>query len=159
MAKTKRKPYAERSDVEKIESQWKKIKGLHTDRQASAAIVRAGTAAELAANFSIRREFKKRSDFDDAFVDKLLRWANGLDGKVNRLLIPLFAGKSQEGIVRGLKAVAERINRDRNAIVHQGEFRNRKKAAAIIKDTRHFVETLIGIYRANFRLTKIDLRT
>jgi hypothetical protein len=42
-----KKPYAQRSDLEKIHSQWHKLSGLHTREEWSAAIVRAATAAEL----------------------------------------------------------------------------------------------------------------
>ena len=36
--------------------------------------MRAATAAEIAANFVIRKEFESRSRFDAKFVDGLLRW-------------------------------------------------------------------------------------
>ena len=64
--------YEDRTDLEKIQSQWHKITGLHTRDEWSAAVVRAATAAELAANFAIREEFKARSNFDAQFVDSLL---------------------------------------------------------------------------------------
>lgn len=91
-----RKPYEERTDLEKIQSQWNKLSGLHSREEWSAAIVRAATAAELAANFAIRKEFESRSKFDSKFVDSLLRWANGLAGKIDRLLIPLSVGEEQQ---------------------------------------------------------------
>ena len=84
-----RKPYEKRSDLEKLHSQWHKLSGLHTREEWSAAIVRAATAAEIATNFAIRAEFGARSKFDPKFVDSLLRWANGLAGKLDRLLVPL----------------------------------------------------------------------
>ena len=85
-----RVPYEERSDLEKIQSQWTKLTGsLHNNEQWSAAIVRAATAAEIAANFAIRREFEANSQFESAFINSLLRWANGLSGKIDRLLLPL----------------------------------------------------------------------
>ncbi len=49
-----KKDYDKRSEVEKIESQWTKLSGLHTGEEWSAAVVRAATAAELAANLGLR---------------------------------------------------------------------------------------------------------
>lgn len=83
------KPYEQRTDLEKVQSQWHKLSGLHTREEWSAAIVRSATAAEIAANFAVRAEFAERSQFDSAFVDNLLHWANGIAGKLDRLLIPL----------------------------------------------------------------------
>ena len=45
--------YEKRSDVEKIKTKWTKLSGLHTRSEWSAAVVRAATAAELAANQAI----------------------------------------------------------------------------------------------------------
>jgi hypothetical protein len=157
--KKKRKPYSQRSEIEKIRSQWRKIKGLHNEKQASAAVMRAATAAELAANFAIRKEFSSRSQFDAVFVDKLLRWANGLDGKMSRLIMPLFESKAERDVIRSLKAVADRINRERNGIAHQGEFRTGQEARIIIEEARHFTETLVRIYRPNFGLSQIKKST
>jgi hypothetical protein len=75
------KAYEERTGLQKIQSQWHKLTGLHTREEWSAAVIRAATAAELAANFAIREGFRTKSSLDPKFVDSLLRWANGLDGK------------------------------------------------------------------------------
>ena len=61
----KKKPYDERSDLEKILSQWKKLSGLVKRKEWSAAVVRAATAAEIATNFAIRKEFSEKSNFDE----------------------------------------------------------------------------------------------
>jgi hypothetical protein len=53
--------FEQRNDQEKIQSQWNKLIGLHSREEWSAAIVRAATAAEIAANFAVRQEFKSRS--------------------------------------------------------------------------------------------------
>lgn len=79
------KPYAERTDLEKMQSQWNKLSGLHSREEWSAAVMRAATAAEIAANFAVRREFASRSKFEPEFVNKILKMANGLGGKVDRL--------------------------------------------------------------------------
>lgn len=149
---SKRKPYEERTDLEKVQSQWNKLSGLHSREEWSAAIVRAATAAELAANFAIRKEFESRSQFDSKFIDSLLRWANGLAGKIDRLLIPLSVGEQQHKAIKKLKAVSEQINNKRNAIAHQGEFCNETEAKAAIQQSREFIETLVKIYVPTFAL-------
>ena|ERR1700733_432116 len=147
-----KKSYEKRSDVEKIQSQWHKLTGLHSREEWSAAVVRVATAAEIAANFAVREEFKARSKFDGDFVNSLLRWANGLDGKLNRLLLPLTEGKKTHKILRGVKKHAEQINRKRNAVAHQGEFCNVAESQAAIEGARKFIETVVRIYKPRFTL-------
>ena len=144
--------YEDRTDLEKVQSQWHKLTGLHTREEWSAAVVRAATAAELAANFAIRNEYKKRSKFDAAFVDEMLRWANGLAGKMDRLLIPLSAGRAQQDKIKGLKKIAQEINTERNAIAHQGHFCSETTAKKVIEKARKFVQTLVHVYEPTFKL-------
>lgn len=144
--------YTERTDLEKIQSQWHKLTGLHGREEWSAAVVRAATAAELAANFAIRKEFKKRSKFDEAFVDEMLWWANGLRGKIDKLLAPLSAGRAQQATVKSLGKIAGEINKVRNEIAHQGHFCSETKAKKVIEQARKFVETLVHVYEPTFRL-------
>lgn len=148
-----KKPYEELPDLEKLQKQWHKLSGLHTREEWSAAIVRAATAAEIAANFAIREEFSMRSEFEPQVVDSFLRWANGLAGKIDRLLIPLTThsdGKSQK--MKSLKKLAEEINRKRNAIAHQGEFCNGEEAKAEIARTKKFITGLVRLYDPRFAL-------
>jgi hypothetical protein len=149
-----KKPYDQRTDIERIQSQWHKLTGLHTREEWSAAIVRAATAAEIAANYAIRRRFGEQSTFDANFVDGQLRWANGIVGKIDRLLMPLFKGTPDEETVKPLKAAAEVINRHRNEIVHSGEFRDEDEATAVIEQAKVFIETLVRIYDPTFNLEK-----
>jgi hypothetical protein len=149
---SKRKPYEERTDLEKIQSQWNKLSGLHAREEWSAAIVRAATAAEIAANFAIRKEFASRSTFDSKFIDNLLHWANGIAGKIDRLLIPLSVGEKHHKTVKKLKSASQWINTKRNAIAHQGEFCNAMEAETSIQQSRQFIETLVQIYEPDFAL-------
>jgi hypothetical protein len=150
-----RKPYEQRTDLEKLQSQWHKLSGLHTREEWSAAIVRAATAAELAANFAIRKEFSARSTFDGQFVDSLLHWANGLSGKTDRLLLHLSVGdKNKNKAMKSLKTTAEKISRKRNAIAHQGEFCNEEEAKEVIRQAREFITTVVQIYEPNFALSE-----
>jgi hypothetical protein len=147
-----KKPYEERTDLEKCQSQWRKLQGLHSREEWSAAIVRAATAAEIAANYAIRTEFAKQSNLPEQFVDSMLRWANGLGGKIDRLLVPLTEGTKKEKTVTKLKAVAREINDTRNAVVHRGEFRDEDQATKTIARTRRFVEGLVRLYDHTFKL-------
>lgn len=149
---TARKPYEKRSDLEKIQSQWNKLTGLHSREEWSAAIVRAATAAEIAANFAIRKEFEAKSQLSPSFVDSTLRWANGIAGKIDRLLINLTEGEKNHKTIKKLKSVSEQINKKRNAIAHQGEFCNEKEAKAAIQQSRNFIETLVRLYEPDFAL-------
>lgn len=147
-----RKPYAERTGLEKVQSQWKKVNGLHTRNESSAAIVRAATAAELAANFAIRREFASKSQLDGEFVDSLLIWANGIAGKIDRLLIPMTKGQKHHKAISKLKDLASKINKKRNSVAHQGEFCNPGESAVVIQQSREFIETLVQVYEPKFVL-------
>lgn len=146
-------PYRERTDLEKIVSQWRKLSGLRKRGEWSALVVRAATAAEISLNLAIRREFAAKSTFDNEFVDSMLRWANGMVGKVQRLLIPLVAlqpGRLKRA--RALEKVALRINTIRNAVVHQGEFCNEGEAAIVIADAQTLISEIVRWYEPQFAL-------
>lgn len=156
MGKTKRKPYEERDDLQKIKSQWRKLSGLHTREEWSAAVVRAATAAEIAANLAIREEFAQRSEFKADVVDSFLIWANGLDGKMKRLIFPLLAHRSKDlALMKKLYKGISAVNTKRNTIVHGGHFCNEDEATELIAACKTFVEGVVGIYyEPGFALTK-----
>jgi hypothetical protein len=145
-------PYEQRTDIEKIQSQWRKIGGLLQRTDWSAAVVRAATAAEIAVNLAIREEFSSRSEFDAEFVNGLLKWANGLTGKVRNLLLPLLRGKPTYDEVNELCGLAKAINDRRNDIAHRGEFCNEGEALHLIDKCRTFVVGLVRLYKPDFAL-------
>ena len=147
-----RKPYKDRTDLEKIQSQWHKLSGLHSREEWSAAIVRAATTAELAANFAIRKEYAAKSTLSTKFVDSQLKWANGIAGKMDRLLLNLTDGDAHHLSIRALTELSGKINKVRNAIVHQGEFCNSTEAKEAIQNAKAFIEGLIQIYEPSFLL-------
>jgi len=147
-----RKPYNDRSDLEKIQSQWVKLTGLHDRTDWSAAVVRAATATEIAVNFAIRQEFAARSKLSAPFVDSLLKWANGLTGKLDKLLLPLLRGDRNLKAVKSLGKIARDINEHRNGIVHRGEFCSEERSAKIINECEKFVLGIINIYDPDFSL-------
>lgn len=154
---SKRK-YEELSDLEKLQKQWRKLSGLHSREEWSAAIVRAATAAEIAANFAVRQELKAKSRFDGKFVDSLLRWANGLAGKLDRLLLPLTDNaqeKDKNKEMKKLQKIARKINSKRNAIAHQGEFCNEDEAKKAISHSQEFITTLVKLYEPAFELKEL----
>jgi hypothetical protein len=146
-------PYEQRTDLEKLQSQWHKLSGLHTREEWSAAVVRAATAAEIAANFAIRQEFAASSRFDAEFVNGLLRWANGLSGKMQRLLDPLWKSQGEKHKhIKELRKLAEAVNERRNAVAHQGEFCNKGEATKAIGNAEQFIHKLIRLYDPAFKL-------
>ena len=96
----KRKPYSYRTDIEKIESNWTKTRGLYDRKEWSGAIVRAATAVEIAANLVIREELQVARSLEKDFVDNLLLWANGIKGKFDKLILPISKGSVKLYIFR-----------------------------------------------------------
>jgi hypothetical protein len=84
------KLYSERTDLERLQSSWRKLQGLMSRGEWSAAITRTATAAEIAANIAVRHELEVQRKLEASFVDQLLMWANGLAGNLVKLLQPLW---------------------------------------------------------------------
>ena len=152
MAKAKRKPYNQQTDLEKINSQWTKLSGLHSREEWSAAVVRAATAAEIAANHAIRKEFTANSQFNEQLINHFLKWANGLDGKLNNLLLPMLKGHDKYAPIKKLCKLSGMINEKRNGIAHRGEFCGEDEATELIEKSKEFVLGLVGHYEQNFNL-------
>ena len=137
--KTSKKPYNERSDLEKLQSQWNKLSGLHLRDEPSAAIVRCATAAEIAANYAIRTEWARQTEFDATII---------------RLFVPIyFAHPAKSQIGKTLIKSAENINAVRNAVVHQGTFSNAKEAEAAIAEAKTFINLIVGLSIPDFDIT------
>jgi hypothetical protein len=151
-----RRPYQQRTDLQRIASQWRKLTGLHSREEWSAAIVRTATAAEIAANLAIRNEFSTRSQFDAKFVDSLLKWANGISGKMDHLLLPIYEGHGRHQVLKRLRTTSAKIHRIRNDIVHRGIFCNEREAREAIAHAKTFVETLVRFYEPGFKLKEAN---
>ncbi|HKU15699.1 MAG TPA: hypothetical protein VJQ52_14985 [Steroidobacteraceae bacterium] len=145
-------PYEQRSDVDKIRSQWTKLSGHHSRTDWSASVVRAATACELAVNLAVRREFAARSQLSTEFVDGLLYWANGLPGKVTKLLLPLLEGQEKHETINALCNHVQAISAKRNAISHQGAFCSEADATVLITCCQQFVEGIVTAYEPTFEL-------
>ena len=142
----KHKTYRIHTDIERIESLWRKLSGSFSHEEWSAVIVQAATVVEIAANLVIRKELQSGKKLDEAFVNQLVIWANGIVGKMDRLLLPLFTGKKQVAMLRRHKKIVEEINEKRNAITHRGKYCNKSEATIIINQARTVVESLVRIY-------------
>jgi hypothetical protein len=150
--------YHDRSDLEKLQSQWNKLVGLRSRDQASAAIVRCATAAEIAANYAIREEFVG-TGLSPAVVDGFLKWANGIELKMDKLLLPLrYRGVKSDEFKR-LKKLSKEIGEKRNAIVHQGEFASQNLANDLVRKAKEFIDTTVGKYVSGFDIKKIKHRS
>ena len=157
MAKSKRSriPYSERSDIQKIQSNWKKIRGLVNREEWSSAVVRAATATEIAANFVVREELVESRKLEKEFVDHLLKWANGLQGKFDKLILPITKGEDYHKDFKKLKVRATEINKGRNLVVHSGRFKTKPTARRIIGEARDVILGLIEPYYEGFDLEEL----
>lgn len=148
-------PYDDRTDIQKLKSQWNKINGIfERGDEWSAAIIRASTAAEISANIAVRKQFEASSEFSKEFVDSLLVWANGLDGKFRRLIIPAESDAERRRDLNALKKKVEKLNDKRNAIVHRGAFAGKKDAREFVDLARDIVLILVTPWEPDFTLDK-----
>lgn len=152
MGAQERKPYADRTDLERLQSSWRKLSGLMNRKEWSSAVTRAATAAEIAANIAIRHELQEERKVESEFVNHLLKWANGLAGKLDRLLRPLCRSDGRKERIKALQRTASRINEQRNDVVHSGAFMNEGEAKEVVELARHFAESLVQLYHPEFRL-------
>jgi len=147
----RKRPYRDRDDLEKLESQWNKLSGLHLRDEPSAAIVRCASAAEVAANYAIRQEWADKTKFDAATVNKFLRWANGLQGKIDRLFVPIyFSNANKSDTAKIIISSAKKIQKVRNEIVHEGRFSNAPEAREVIAAAKTFIDTIVGLSKPGF---------
>lgn len=151
----KKKPYKERNDIEKIQSNWKKIAGLLSREEWSGSIIRATTATEIAANLVIREELINYRKLEPALVNHFLYWANGIQGKFDKLILPTIKEKDHEKEFKKLKKRIEDINKVRNEIVHSGNFSKKITAERIVAEARHIILSLVKPYYDDFELPEL----
>lgn len=142
MSKNKKPPYQERSDIDKIKSNWNKVCGLFEKREWSSVIIRAVTASEIAANLAIRAELQNKRNLESKFVDSLLIWANGIQGKFERLLLPVTKGTKFHVTLKSIQKKVTEINRERNSVAHSGEFRKKQLLERLLKRPKKLLKLL-----------------
>ena len=106
-------------------------------------------ACKVISDRQIHAEFKRKTDFIDESVNNLLKFANGLDNKMRRLLLPAIVGMRIAKFT-GLQKLAEDISSVRSRIVHQGEFLDEEASVIVIEKARMFIQQLVTIYDQNF---------
>lgn len=147
------KPYAERDDLERLASSWVKHQGFMARGEWSAAIIRAATAVEIATNIAIRHELQINRKLEREFVDSLLHWANGLDGKINKILKPLPIEEQKRNVINTIRPKLNMITEKRNQVVHSGNFMNKKEANDVHGRAEGFIDALVGLYHAGYSVT------
>jgi len=150
--KKHKKPYAERTDAEKITSNWHKTLKLFQRREYSVCVIRAATCVELAANLMVRAELIQQRGLPVAYVDHLMVWANGLSGKLQHLLIPLLDGSPKHAAIKTVGKNLSQINRERNSVAHRGEFKDKKTARTVLLSARSIALKLVQFYEPHFTL-------
>jgi hypothetical protein len=125
------KAYDDRTDHERFHSNWKKARGLYRRKDWSASIMRVATSAEIAANIFVRAYLVKAHGLPEAFVDSLLISANGIDGKVKKLVQPVCEATGKWNAMKSIVKDVEKINKLRNQIAHSGRFMNQEEANEI----------------------------
>lgn len=152
----RKKPYDERTDAEKIHANWSKTCGLFLRGEHSMAVIRAATTVELAANLVVREELENNQKLPRAFVEHLMKWANGLVGKLDRLILPITEGTNKGDIFKSVKTKVQDINKHRNGVAHRGEFKIKKTSSRIIEESRHVIQVFVQQYDANYSLPMPD---
>ncbi len=150
-----KKPYSERTDIEKIESNWKKACGFLERREWSGVVMRAATACEIAANLAIREELQVKRNLEEDFVDNLLLWANGIHNKFHKLLLPICKGSKKHKKFNDIKSIVNGINKERNSIAHSGQFKKESTAEWILKESKQVIQIIVREYQPGFKLNKI----
>jgi hypothetical protein len=152
--KKAKKPYSQRRDTEKLDSNWTKTLGLFERAEYSMAVIRASTCVEIAANIVIRSELVEKRHLQAAFVDTLLLWANGLQGKFSRIILPLFKGTSQHTVLKKYHKAVKSLNDTRNAITHSGRFSSKESAEKLLHLAHGLCSRLVSYYEPTFKLKK-----
>ncbi len=151
------KAYEDRTDIERIQSNWKKLSGLYSRGEWSSSIVRAATAAEIASNLVVREELQNIKGIDEPFVTHLMMWANGIQGKFQKLILPAVSGKDYDMIFKRLSRDIGDINKIRNGIVHAGKFADSEPAHEVLVKARRVILSLVRQYHSDFDLDEIAL--
>ena len=150
--------YTERTDIAKIESNWTKLCGLLDREEWSSAILRAATASEIAVNLAIREELQVKRKLASDFVDSLLMWANGIQGKFDHLLLPVTKDRTDvhKKFQKKVYPMVKKINTERNSVAHSGQFKKRSTAKKVALNAKEVIEMVVGEYHEGFRLRDIE---
>ena len=150
----KNKPYSQRTDPEKLSINWGKALALFNRSDYSAAIIRAGTCVEIGANIVVRTELIQKRQLESFFVNNLLRWANGVRGKYEKLILPLFEGTQNHASFKKHYKAISKLNDARNEIAHAGRFASQLEARELLFQTHSVCAEIISVYGIKIKLIK-----
>jgi hypothetical protein len=135
-------PYDERTDDQRLESNWRKARGLFKRGDYSASVIRAATSAEIAANIYVRHFLRTEYELPAQYVDALLFSANGLDGKFKRLIRPAAEHRGTWGKLKPLQKKITSLHEHRNSIAHSGYFKNEDEAMEALENGLEIIHAL-----------------
>ena len=146
-SQSERIPYSKAGDDEKVSRNWNKTRRLFSRGEYSVAVIRCGTCVELAVNFAIRQELVVKRELPLPFVNRLLMSANGLRNKYLNLFLPIMEEyQEHDELKRRWKNQIEKINKERNAVAHCGEFRSESVARSILGKTYEALRGIMDLY-------------
>lgn len=134
--------YDERTDDEKLESNWRKARNLFGRKDWSASVLRAATAAEISANIYVRQFLLTEYNIPKSYVDALLVSANGLDGKFKRLIKPAAEFRKTWSGLKHVQKRIESLHEHRNGVVHSGKFKSEMDARSAFESSLAIIKAL-----------------
>jgi hypothetical protein len=84
-----------------------------------------------------------------------MKWANGLQGKMDKLILPIVKNSPRNKPFKRLAKTIREVNKERNGVVHRGEFRGRKIARLTLEKVRQIVLALVTLYEPRFDLSEL----
>ena len=150
-------PYSKTSDDKKVERNWNKACGLFGRGEYSVSVVRCGTCVELAVNFAVRQELVFERNLPLPFVNRLLKSANGLRNKYQNILLPIMEEyEDYDSLTKLWNDKIEKINKERNAVAHSGEFRSESTAYKIMQATYEVLQAIMNLYEHKAKFKEIE---
>lgn len=144
-----RVPYDKLADDEKVLKNWNKALGLYSRGEWSVAILRCGTCLELAVNFAIRQELVEDRKLPLPFVNKLLLNAKGIHNKYQNVYLPIMDEYQEVDSLKKLwSQTISKVNEERNAVAHKGEFRSKAKATEVMRNTYTALTELMDLHNS-----------
>lgn len=102
---------------------------------------------ELSVNAAIREELIEERQLPPPFVDKLLKSANGLHNKYQNIYLPIMEDCEQyKDLKRVWRIHIVKINKERNAVAHGGEFRSKSVAEDIVQHTPETLDKIMELH-------------
>lgn len=147
------KPYDQRTDAEKVETNWIKTRGLFDREDWSMAIVRAAICLELSADLAVYVIL--RDKYERLKIRSLLKACKGINKKFKDYILPSVAGTALEQETQELFGRASEVSGQRNKICHGGIFLDDVEATAHVATTYGVLIPFVQRYEPTFTLRPI----